>query len=372
VTIEPVGKTDPLIRSDYPSPADFFESAYHVFQKAEQAAGVSIDRFYNIGNHRVRLRFAGTALIPAFTQAIEHLAAEPLLNPALTVCIWDDVSSQTRMPPPPWAGYAVYNPNGEARDVYTRRGEVRGFNTESICTAYNWSAAALSMLDKGKDLALYWTYDARKLPSYEISAPLRTILHWWMNHHGLQFVHSGAVGTSRGGVLLAGKGGTGKSTTALSCLNSDMLYVSDDYCLIATEPVPYAYSIYSSAKLDADNIQRVPHLMAALSNRDRMDREKAVFFLYPHFEEKITAGFPVRAILLPRISGKRDTTLRSASPMEALQALALSTMSQLARSGKKSVQIMHRFVHQLPCYHIELGTDLTRIPDVIAGLLREQ
>jgi hypothetical protein len=343
-------------------PEAFFETSLQIFKQAERAAGVSMERFYHIGGEKVCLRFAGSALIPRFTRALEHIAAEPSHGPGLTVCIWDDVSTQSRMPPPPWAGYSVY----------TRRGDVLGFNNDHIRTAYNWSAASLSMLDKRNSLALYWTYDARKLPSYEISAPLRTILHWWINNHGLQFVHGGAVGTSRGGVLLAGKGGSGKSTTVLSCLNADMLYVSDDYCLIAADPVPYAYSIYSSAKLNADNIQRVPHLMPTLSNRDRMDKEKAVFFLYPYFANKITAGFPVHAILLPRISDQRDTTLMPASHMEALKALVLSTMSQLAQAGRYSVQIMHRFVHQIPCYHLNLGTDIPRIPNVIAGLINEQ
>lgn len=339
-------------------PEAFFETSLHSFKMAEKAAGVFKERFYNIGGEKVCLRFAGSALISHFTRALEHIAAEPSNDPGLTVCIWDDFSTQSRMPPPPWAGHAVY----------TRRGDVLGFNNDRICTAYNWSAASLSILDKRNSLALYWTYDARKLPSYEISAPLRTILHWWMNHHGLQFVHGGAVGTSHGGVLLAGKGGSGKSTTVLSCLSKDMLYVSDDYCLIATDP-PYAYSIYSSAKLNADNIQRVPHLMPTLSNRDSMDKEKAVFFLYPYFEKKITTGFPVRAILLPLIMEKKETTLTPASPMEALKALALSTMSQLAQAGRDSVQIMQHLVHQVPCYHIELGTDLSQIPDVILSLL---
>jgi hypothetical protein len=369
--IEPEGPSDTSIPQIDISPETFFETAYRNFCKAEQTTGISIERFYTIGGHNMRLRLAGSSLFPSFIQAIEHLKTEPFLKPELNVCIWDDVSTHTRMPPPPWGKYNVYNPNGDAQSVYTRRGDVRGFNNDRICTAYNWSAASLSMLDKRNNLALYWTYDARNLPSYEISAPIRTILHWCMNDHGFQFVHSGAVGTSYGGVLLAGKGGSGKSTTVLSCLSKDMLYVSDDYCLIAADPVPYAYSIYSSAKLNADNIDRVPHLMPTLSNRDRMDKEKAVFFLYPYFEKKITTGFPVRAILLPRIMDKRDTTLTPASPMEALKALALSTMSQLARSGRESVQIMHHFVQQLPCYHLELGTELARIPDVIAGLINE-
>jgi hypothetical protein len=350
-------------------PEAFFETSLQIFKLAEKAAGVSKERFYNIGGEKMCLRFAGPALIPHLTRALEHIAAEPSQEPGLTVCIWDDVSTQTRMPPPPWANYAVYNPKGDMQSVYTRRGDVRGFNNDHFCTAYNWSAGALSMLDKKNNLALYWTHDARQLPSYEISAPLRTILHWYMTRHGRQFVHSGAVGTSRGGVLLAGKGGAGKSTTVLSCLNADMVYVSDDYCLITADPVPFAYSIYSSAKLNADNIQRVPHLMPTLSNRECMDKEKAVFFLYPYFAKKIATGFPVRAILLPRISGGIETTLTPASPMEALKALALSTMSQLSGAGKASLQIMNRIARQVPSYHLILGSDLTRIPDVISGLL---
>jgi hypothetical protein len=192
-----------------------------------------------------------------------------------------------------------------------------------------------------------------------------------MNRHGRQLVHGGAVGTSRGGVLLAGKGGSGKSTTALSCLNSDMLYVSDDYSLVATDPVPYVYSIYSSAKLNADNIQRVPHLMPAISNQNLMDEEKAVFFLYPYFKEKIAKGFPIHGILLPHIQGGTKTTLMRASAVEALKALALSTISQLAGAGRASLQIMEGLVRQVPCYHLALGTDLARIPEVIAGFLRE-
>jgi hypothetical protein len=372
MVIEPDGPPDTSIEDQDTTPGIFFETAHHIFQEAEQTSGVSIERFYNIGGLSMRLCLAGSSLIPGFIQAIEHLKTEPVTKPALTVCIWDDVSTHTRMPPPPWANYAVYNPNGDMQSVYTRRGDVRGFNNDRFCTAYNWSAGALSMLDMKKNLALYWTHNARHLPSYEISAPLRTILHWFMTRRGLQFVHGGAVGTSTGGVLLAGKGGSGKSTTVLTCLNADMMYVSDDYCLITADPAPFAYSIYSSAKLNADNINRVPHLLPTLSNPDQMEAEKAVFFLYPYFAEKIATGFPVSAILLPRISVGVQTTLTPASPMEALKALALSTMSQLARAGGESVRMMHNFVQQLPCYHLDLGTDLTRIPDVIGGLIDER
>jgi len=347
----------------------FFESTYQIFQRAEHAAG-SAERFYNICGQYVKLRFAGSALPLFITPAIEHLSVESVGEPSLTVCIWDDISTDTQMPPPPWSGLTAASPNGNCESVYTRRGDVRGFSDHRIYTSYNWDANALSILDKKRNLALYWTYNAHRLPSYEASAPLRTIFHWWVNQFGLQFVHSGAVGSIRGGVLLAGKGGSGKSTTALACLNSELLYLSDDYCLISTNLVPYASCIYSSAKLNADNIHRIPYLMPTISNNDRIDKEKAVFFLYPYFGKQIIRGFPVRTILMPRVSGGRETSLSPASSVEALKALALSTMSQLAGAGRESLQIMNRLVHLVPCYHIELGSDMTRIPRVIGGLLR--
>jgi hypothetical protein len=348
----------------------FFESTYQIFQKAEHAAG-SAERFYNICGQYVKLRFAGSALPLFITPAIEHLSVQSIGDPSLTVCIWDDTSTNTQMPPPPWLGLTVASPDGNFQGVYTRRGDVRGFSDHRIYTSYNWDANALSILDKKRNLALYWTYNAHRLPSYEASAPLRTIFHWWVNQFGFQFVHSGAVGTAQGGVLLAGKGGSGKSTTALTCLNSELLYVSDDYCLISADQVPCAFCIYSSAKLNANNVYRVPHVISAISNLDRIDSEKAVFFLYPYAPAKIAKGFPIRAILLPRIIEEQKTSLTPALSREALKALALSTMSQLARAGQNSLQIMHRLVNRVPCYHINLGTDLTQIPEVILGLLEQ-
>ena len=367
---EPKGEPSLPFEEVRADPAAFFEKTFYIFQKAERAAG-SQERSYNICGKSVRLRFAGTGLFPFITPALEHLSTHRDETPSLTVCIWDDVSTNTKMPPPPWLGLAVLGSGGNFKDIYTRRGDVRGFSDTRIYTSYNWDANALSVLDKQRGVALYWTYNAHRLPSYESSAPLRTIFHWWMNQFGFQFVHSGAVGNPQGGVLLAGKGGSGKSTTALTCLSSELLYVSDDYCLISTDPEPYAFCIYSSAKLNADNVQWVPQVRPAISNLDRIDYEKAVFFLYPFVSKKIVRGFPIRAILLPGVTGVYDTHLRPASPLEALKALALSTMSQLARAGQASLQIMHRLVHQVPCYHLELGTELAQIPKVIAGVLKE-
>jgi hypothetical protein len=331
-------------------PIAFFRAAYQAFQRAEQAVRGPVDRFYRIGGYPIRLRFAGPALIPFITPALEHLAAKPNPAPALTICLWDSALTRTKMPPCPWA-----------TDDYIARGEVCGYNDEHIHTAF--------YLGSGLNEALFWIRDAGLTPYYETSAPLRAILHWWMRDHERQFVHAAAVGTPKGGVLLAGKGGSGKSTTALTCLSSGLLYAGDDYVLLSRQPTPFVYSLYSVAKLDAGDMQKLPHLLPAAGNFERLDMEKALLFLHDHYPDRITMGFPVQAILLPRITGFSETKLKKASPAASLAALAPSTIFQLPGAGREVFQNLADFVKRVQGYILELGTDLTRIPEVVLSLL---
>jgi len=338
----------------------FFETVSQTFHHAEAAAGDPIEQFYRIGDYVVRLRFAGPALLPLITPALEHLAIPPGLPPALTICLWDSASTGTKMPAPPW----------DQAD-YIARGEVRGYNDQRIETAFHIGADALSILDKERDLAFFWVRDARRLPYYESGAPLRAILHWWMRDHGLQMIHAAAIGTPAGGVLIVGRGGSGKSTTALACFRSGLLYASDDYCLLGGEPFPYVHSIYNSAKLDASDIQRFPDIASAASNADRLDAEKALFFLHLICPESIACGFPVRAVLLPAITGRPETTCRPGPASAVLKALAPSTLFQLSGAGRAALETMAGVVRRLPCYRLELGTDVAKISEAIRGLLAE-
>jgi hypothetical protein len=292
-------------------------------------------------------------------RALEHLEAPATANPELTVYMWDDASTQTRMPPPPW-DWSV---------VRLRRGEIRGYNTERIFTAYDEGASVLDVYDRDTQTALYWTRDAAELPTYELSAPLRTILHWFMSSQGKQLVHGGAVGTAGGGVLLGGKGGSGKSTSVLACLDSDLFYAADDYCLVEPDPFPFVYSIYSSAKVNAASMARLPHLVPAIPIPESQPQEKAVFFLAEQWQRKLIRGFPIVAILLPRLKGGRDTAIVPASPEESIRALGLSTIIQLPRADALTTQRIQHLVNQLPSFTLELGTDLTQIPQRINELI---
>ncbi len=340
--------------TDRANPLAFFEAVYEAYQKATSKSGGYIDRFYSLGGFPIRLRFAGDALLSYMTPALAHLRAEPVANPALTVCLWDSTSTNTLMPPPPWQV-----------DDYRERGEIVGFASSRIYTSFQLGANALSILDNAENLAIYWVKTAKQIPNYERAAPLRIIFHLWMRKHNIQLVHAGAVGLPSGGVLLVGKGGSGKSTTALACLNSQLLYASDDYCMLTSTPNPTVFSIYNTGKKNADDVQRLPFLTSFISNPEGLDTEKAVYFLHEHFPEKLLPSFPLRAILIPRITGKPETTLQAASPTAGLNALAPSTISQLPNSYRENFLEMVKIVRQVPSYYLDVGTEMAAIPEVI-------
>ena len=336
---------------------EYFQSVYELFKSSQQATG-PIERSYRIGGYHIRLNFSGAALL-SLTRALEHLAFDDHPTPDLTICLWDSESTGQHMTRRPWQ-----------EDDFLARGVIQGYNTHRIYTAFQHGSAAVSVLDTERNLAVFWAPDSR-LPYWEEGSPLRSILHWWLLSKGLQLVHAAAVGNSTGGVLIGGKGGSGKSTTALACLESNLSYVGDDYTLLGLDSGPVVHSLYNSAKLNSDQVQRLPALVPKIANPERSADEKALLFVNEHYPSKVATRLPVRAILLPRVTGLPDTRLKRVSVAMALAALAPSTIFQLPRAGDEAFKFLATFARQLPCFSLEVGTVLSTIPLAIEGLLAE-
>jgi hypothetical protein len=326
------------------------------------AAGDAAIDDYVVGDAHVSLRFASPALRERLTPAFAHLAARPNERsgaPGLTVHLWDSASTGAEPPPRP-----PTPPDTPAGALYR-------FDEPPLRGVYQPGLETLSVLDTQTGVAWHWVADAFEQPSWDQACPIRQLLFWWLGSRGYLQLHAAAVGMPRAGALVVGQVGSGKSTVALACLGSDLLYAGDDYVAVTLEPAPRVASLYNSGKLDPAHVtKRFPHLLPLLDNGDRLESEKAILYVERHFPEQTTRGFPLAALLVTTVRPeRREPQIAPASRAAAFAALAPTTMFQLHTAGAAELATLSDLVARVPCYTLELGSDLSALPGKIAELL---
>jgi hypothetical protein len=255
------------------------------------------------------------------------------------------------------------------RDDVLPRGDMLGFNDRRFKMAYHSHGRLLSVLDLARGHAIVCAADAAAIPFFERACPLRPVIAWWLRRHGVQLLHGAAVGTAGGAVMLAGKSGAGKSTTALRCMLAGLDYLGDDLCGVSGGEAPVVHCVYSSAKTHRHDTAALGRLAGAVANPADPDSEKAIYFLYPHWPERIARARPLRAILLPDHRARGPIGFAPASPAEVLVAIGPTTATLLPDAGGELLEILAPLVRALPCYRFALGGDPAAIPGAIAGLI---
>jgi hypothetical protein len=313
----------------------------------------------------VEVRFATHALAELLAPAFAHLEGDASDRPELILHVWD--SASTGAARPELAPRLLEQPAAEHADPFA--GPSYAYAEEDFQALYQPLPDLLSVLTREGERGWFWAADAARLPFWDQAAPFRNLLSWWLAGRGLQQVHGGAVGTSAGGVLLVGKGGSGKSTVALSMLLEPRLrYAGDDYVALSFGAEPWIHSLYSSAKLEPDNLERLPHVRSAVTNADRLETEKAVVYVHDAFRERIATGFPLRAVLLPRIT-EGEPRVAKASAASALAAVAPSTVLQLRPPRREALSALARLLEHVPAFVLEVGSEMSAVPREIIRLL---
>ncbi|HEX6699163.1 MAG TPA: hypothetical protein VF101_00375 [Gaiellaceae bacterium] len=329
------------------------------FERAARAAGGPVDLRLAVAGSAVRVRFAGTTAADALGRAFAHLVTARDDAPALTLHVWDSVERPA---------FAAGRPS-EAETPTTGAGPSYFYDELEFRALHQPASDVLSVLSADGAAGWFWMPDATRLPYWEYSAPFRHLLSWCLDAQGCRQVHGGAVGTKDGGALIVGPGGSGKSTTALASLLDERLrYAGDDYVAVGGEREPFVHSLYCAAKVHHDDVHRLPHLEAALADGDRAD-EKAVLYVATAFPGRSIAGFPLRAIVLPRVTDRRTARIVPASHAAALAALAPSTIFQLHPPAREALARMADLVRTLPSFVLELGADVETIPAELVRLL---
>jgi hypothetical protein len=357
-----------------PDPALLSELAGSFGAAAAAASGL-VERSYRIAGYPVTLRGAGTAVIDRLSRTFTHLEAPAHAGQHLVVNLWDSSTHGTPEPPLP----SVEGEQAPGAFFYYGDDRVRaGFQLGTsgdvrVLDVYKEEPTrALSVLDSATFDAWYWVDSAARIPYWEEATPIRYLLDWYLRDRGILQVHAGSVGTEAGGVLLVGKSGSGKSTATLSTLQSALQYAGDDYVAVDTEGEPYVHALYSAGKLMPDHVQRLPFLLPALANSEQLETEKAVVYVHEHWPERMTTGFPLRAICVPRVvPGLEQARVVKASALVGMTALAPSTVFQMHTRGKDALGRMGSLLEKVPTYFVEMGSDMPSIPVAILELIAQ-
>jgi hypothetical protein len=322
------------------------------------AVGTTSDYCFGVAGRRIRLQFAGEALCQPMTRAFAHLADGSTGPVDLSVGLWETQDTGVAPPAPPI-------PLGRLLP----RGEFPWPISQGFRVSYQVGSGVLCLFDERRRQAVVWVRDADQLPPWETAAPLRGLLHWWSQTFSGQLAHAAVVGDERGGVLLAGVGGSGKSSAALASVDAGLSYLGDDYVLLACGEHVEAHGIYGSAKVNAAYLHRAfPHWTDRTSGMT--DDGKSVLFVNELVDRQLLSSLRIRAVLLPQVCGRRETVAVPASAAESLRALAPTTVCQLPYGQGQTLQALGAVCRKLPAYFLRLGQDTSSVAAAISEILR--
>lgn len=337
------------------APEETLDRLVEGFDRAKMRATARVER-RSIAGVAFEISIAGEPMAQRILPALSGVASA---GPAdFSILVWDSATTGIPLPHLPW-GPVDIGP----------RGEVAKATNDDIRTVFLAAAGALSVLDVRRRVGVFCVPDASRLPWYERAAPLRTLIHWALAAKGRSLVHAAAVASNGAGALLAGRGGSGKSTTAMLCLEAGFGYAGDDYVAIVNDGAVEAHAVYQSVKLAPSSIPFVPFLARAL-HLDSEPGAKGVAIVGDVAPERLAQSFPVRALVIPRVSGGASRLSR-ASGAEALRALAPTTLLQLSGADGATFSGLADVCRGLAAWHLDLGDDRDAIPRLVARAISE-
>jgi hypothetical protein len=301
---------------------------------------------YKIGPYSVNITSNCGRLANRLTAAFRHIKTKDT-DPHFTIRLW----SGSKLPLLNWTQILS---NG-----------YRGYAIPPLYFHYFETTGALSVVNTEKNAAYYIVRDENSLPWWVDGSPLQVILHVWLREKGMQLTHSASVGDGNKALLLAGKGGSGKSTTVLACLENGLKTLGEDYILLSKDG---AYSVYQTAKWQPKTRVLFPSYENQIANPEIADKEKALVFYDEIFPSQLTTCSSLSAVVSLCVG--KEAKLEKSDLKNSLQSLLLSTATQLPHPSPRTTQILQELITPVEHYHFSLGPHMRENVDLLRGLLQ--
>jgi len=322
--------------------------------------------FCTLAGGRAEIRVVGQGLSEQIARAFQHLLTNGnRSSPALKIELWDEGDTSVSCP----VNLEPVDERLLKSTSYVEFGLILGSLEDRFIGCQ--CPQVITWFDRSSQHLVGWVSRHDKLSLYDRGKPLHFPLLLWHSDRGAEVIHAAFVSKNGQGVLFAGKGGTGKSTAALACLEAGFDYLGDDYIgLEASGDGSFqGYSLYSATWLMADHLLRFPRLIPHAIYPQHPDQEKTLVLLSRTFPRKLSTVASIRVLVLPRITSNPSVQIRPASKAEALLAVAPSSILLRPSSGAGTLNKLARLAKQVPCHWLELGRDLNEIPPRVEELI---
>jgi len=341
------------------TPEVFFNSVLALTENSLNNAKEVLTEDIALAGLKVRLTFAGRSLQTVILPALKHLLFSELQTDIdYTIYLWDSLSTNTTYP---------HSPAG--LNDFKLRGEIEGLNDKRFQAGFFGHAKMLNLLDRERKLGIVCFRSSLDIPSFEIACPLRGVFSWILNSNNRILIHAAAVGVSDSAVIVGGLSGSGKSSTTIKCLLAGFNYLGDDLCAVSyMDDVPKVYSVYSSGKSVRNGRIKFEELKKMKLWQEDDDYDKELYFFSDYFQEQLPLEKELKAILIPK-QGNSEIGIEFVTKTSVLSVITSSTIQLLPNAGNEILYVLKSIISKVPCYQLNLGNDIDKIPEMIKKLI---
>ena len=334
---------------------DLWQRAVAAFDQASKKLGTHTVAC-EVGAIPFELVYAGPSLGAAFRPALQGIESANGQSPLAKIMVFDCAESGVSAP-------ALRRP---IQNLIRWRGDCWQAPDAKRQVYFLYSDYTLQLFDPSAGRCIVMIDSLKRLPAWVFAAPLRIPLALILRKHGVFLVHGAAVGAADGAVLITGYGGSGKSTTALSCYRAGLPLLGDDYVAIKTPQragqMPSVHNIYSSLKI-------VHHEIKA-EKYSQSSEGKALLFPFGSHPELLTRSAPLCAVFCADRSDDSATHIHPRHPEEVARLAFASTALQIPGDDElvaKAISVCMRSAGG--AFQLALGADRSGVAKAIADFL---
>src|SRR5262249_38103562 len=140
-------------------------------------------------------------------------------------------------------------------------------------------------------------------------------------------------------------------------------------CIVSSGETPTVFSLYCSGKVDPATLDRLPGLRDLVVSMPAREGDKVLLDLHSRLRGKMLVRSPLRAVVIPRITGRRETSSQPVSAGAGLATVAPTTILQMPGDGEYSLRRLSSIVRSVPCRRLDVGTDPAQVPTEIERIL---